>query len=329
MSSAPVRRVLVTGAAGLLGGAVARRLVQAPGVDVVATDVVAVDIPGAVLVARDIRDGLGDVLLTQGIDTIVHHAFVIQQSHRPAAAHEVNVDATARLVDDARAAGVATVVYPSSTTTYGAWPGTGFHTEDEPLRPLPGFAYSAHKAEVETLLGDAARSGGPAAAVLRACIVLAPRAVNFITASLALPVMPVCAGADPPMQFVHLDDYVAAVEAVLVAARPGTWNVAGSGTVSWRALIEIAGSRPLPVPEGVLRRLVDVTWSLHLQDRSDSSGLPLTRYPWLASTERITRELGWSPRFTSLQAVESWAGGLDRPSPRRRRRRAAGEGPPD
>jgi nucleoside-diphosphate-sugar epimerase len=320
--------VLVTGAAGFLGNAVARRLAGARDVEVVATDVVAADIPGTVDVSRDIRDGLGDVLATHRIETIVHHAFVIQQSRRPAVAHAVNVEATARLVEDARSAGVATIVYPSSTTTYGAWPGTGLHTEDEPLRPLPGFLYSAQKAEVEAMLRDARVGGGPDAAVLRACIVLAPGAVNFITASLSLPFMPVCAGVDPPMQFLHIDDYVGAVEAVLGCGRSGTWNVAGGGTVSWRELIGLAGSRPMPLPEGVLRRLVDVTWKLHLQGRSDSSGLPLSQHPWLASTERITRELGWTPQYSSRQAVESWVAGLDGSSARRRRRRPAGERPP-
>ena len=197
---------------------------------------------------------------------------------------------------------------------------------DVPAREVATFVPD----EVEAMLRGAERSGGPKAAVLRACIALAPGAVNFITASLALPVMPVCAGADPPMQFLHVADYVAAVDAVLGSGRSGTWNVAGDGTVSWRALIELAGSRPLPLPEGVLRRLVDVTWRLHLQGRSDSSGLPLSRHPWLASTERIRRELGWSPQFSSLEAVESWADGLRRGTTRRRcRRRPSGERPPD
>lgn len=324
------RRVLVTGAAGLLGNAVGRRLVAAPDVElVVATDLAPVEVPGAIDVRRDIRESFCDVMRAHDIDTIVHHAFVIQQSRQPAHARAVNVDATARLIADARAAGVGGIVYPSSTTTYGAWPGSGFHTEDEPLQPLPGFAYSAHKAEVETLLRDAEADGGPKAAILRACIVLAPGAANFITASLALPVMPVCAGVDPPMQFVHVDDYVAAVELVLRAGRSGTWNVAGGGTVSWRELIDLSGSRPLPLPERVLRWLVDLTWNLRVQGRSDSSGLLLTQHPWLASTERITRELGWRPQYSSRQAAQVWANGLRGASSRRRHRRPTGERPAD
>lgn len=329
MSRPLPRRILVTGAAGLLGRAVASRLVASPDIDVVvATDVAAIELPGALTVQRDIRHGLGDLMAKHRIDAVIHHAFVIQESRRPEHARAVNVDATARLAADARACDVGAVVYPSSTTTYGAWPGGDPHTEEEPVRPLPGFTYSAHKAEVEAMLRRATASGGPDAVILRACIVLAPGAANFITASLALPLMPVVAGADPPMQFLHLDDYIAAVELALRAGRPGTWNVAGRGTLRWRELIDLAGSRAIPLPATVMRRLVDITWKLRLQSRSDSSGLALTQHPWLASTDRITRELGWLPRFSSRRAAESWAAGLRRSSRGRRCSRPTGEGPP-
>ncbi len=304
----PPRRILVTGAAGFLGAAVVRHVASLRDVDlVVGIDRIDPLEPGGEWVRRDVRDGVGDLLERYGIEAVVHHAFLVQPTRDDRAAREVNVDATARLASEAAAAGVGRIVYPSSTTTYGAHPRAGFHTEDGPQRPPPGFAYSEHKVEAEQILRSAARDGGPDVVILRSCVVLGPGADNFITSSLSLPIMPVVAGADPAMQFLHIDDYVTAVEAALSAPHPGTWNVAGSGTVSFRELAHLAGSRVVSVPEPILRRLVDITWRMRLQSRSDASGLVLARYPWLASIERIERDLGWVPRHSSRAAVEAWA----------------------
>lgn len=313
MSDTAARRILVTGAAGFLGAAVAGHLAARDDVDlVVGVDVDGRRIPdenGVVGLHRDVRLGIGDLLEHHGIDAVVHHAFVIGQARDRRWAHEVNVDATERLAADANAAGTARVVYPSSTTIYGAWAGAGAHSEDEEPRPIPGFMYSEHKVVAERKLRAAASHPHPAVMILRGCIVLAPGAHNFITSSLALPVVPVVAGADPPMQLLHISDYVAAVDAALRAGASGTWNVAGRGTVTWRELVGLAGGRIVPVPGVMLRRLVDVSWRLRLQNRSDSTGLALSRYPWLASTEKIHRDLGWEPRYSSREAAEAWARG--------------------
>lgn len=308
------RRVLVTGAAGFLGAAVTRHLASRDDIEtVVAVDVEAPpETPSAEVagVRRDVRLGIGDLLAEHHIDAVVHHAFVIRQSRNRQRAWEVNVAATERLAADVRKASVGRIVYPSSTTTYGAWAGAGPHSEDESPRPLPGFMYSEHKVEAEQVLRNAQANPAPAVMILRACIVLAPGVKNFITSSLSLPVLPVVAGADPPMQFLHVSDYVDAVDAALRASESETWNVAGRGIVTWREITRLAGGRLVPVPERLLRALVDVSWRLRLQDRSDSSGLALTQYPWIASTEKIRDDLGWEPRYSSREVAEEWAASL-------------------
>lgn len=304
-------RVLVTGAAGFLGRATVGYLAADPRVEAV----VALDLldpagggpdPQVTWVRRDVCEPLGELLSEHRIDTIVHSAYLIRPPRREPAARRVNVDATAGLVAAARSAGVRRFVYPSSTTVYGAWPDTGLHTEDEEPRPLPGFAYSEHKVEAERILGSAA--GDMVVVILRGCVIVGQGADNFILSSLRLPALPCPAGANPDLQFLHVDDYTAAVGAALEADESGVFNIAGAGTVALRELPRLLGTRALPLPEPILRGVIDLTWRLRLQSRSPSNGLALITHPWLGSTARIERTLGWRPACTSREAVRAWAG---------------------
>lgn len=299
------RTLLVTGAAGFLGGTVVDMALALPQVD----RVVGVDArpstrldPRFTAVQRDVRASLRDLL--EGVDWVFHGAFLLRPGRNEREARSVNVDATASLLAECERAGVGRVVYPSSTTVYGAHAGSGFHVEEDARRPVPGFRYAEHKVEVEDLLAGS----GMSVAVLRACIVLGPGAANFITESLGMRILPVPADADPPMQFLHRDDFADAVRAALLAERGGVFNIAGRGTVNWREAVRRAGSRPLPVPARLLAGLTEASWRLRLQSRSPGAGLEMIRHPWLASIGRIEREWGWAPRCTSAEALASWVG---------------------
>lgn len=153
-------RILVTGAAGLIGSAVAARLRGAH-------DVIGLDLrPGPeVGLLHDIRTPLR----LDGYDAVVHVAAL----HAPhvgrasdAAFRAVNVDATARLLDAALAGGVARFVCTSSTSVYGhaLEPANGRAAWiDEDVEPLPRDIYDDTKLEAEALV----RASGIPSAILR------------------------------------------------------------------------------------------------------------------------------------------------------------------
>lgn len=307
--------MLITGSAGYLGEATLDHLTAindstfAVCVDTKQTDGPEGDTRRFVSVTRDITQPLDDLLNDYEIDTVVHLAFLLQSQRNPEEAHRINVDATGQLLEACAKAGVKQILYLSSATVYGAHPENDRpFSEEDPVNPVSGFTYSEHKVEAERLLLEYSKSNPDCSvSILRGSVVMGPDAHNFITESLGLKVLPVPAGTDPEMQFLHIDDYCTAVETAVTNSAQGIFNIAGSGTVSWREMVGIAGGMAIPAPASVLKGITDLTWRLGLQQRSSSAGLAFIQYPWLVSTGKIESELGWKAERTSREAVSSWA----------------------
>ena len=172
------RPVLVTGACGLLGSHVVRRLAAA-GAEVVAVDL---DTPSTREVARAlatsgrVRFVAADITSPQAISAVVreadpravvHLAAVIPPGayRRPDVAARVNVHGTATLVAAVAAQrDPARLVLASSTAVYGSRNGAkelGLATEYTPVRPCD--VYGAHKVAAETIV----RASGLPWAILR------------------------------------------------------------------------------------------------------------------------------------------------------------------
>ena len=153
------QRIAITGAAGLLGTAEIARLTAAATVErIVAIDLLPTPVPPGlegkvVSVSRDIREPVDDILSEHRIEAVVHLAYLLRPSRDPLAARRINVDATESLLNGCAAAGVRQIIYPSSTTVYGAHPGfVRPFTENDPTNPVRGFQYSEDKVAAERLL---------------------------------------------------------------------------------------------------------------------------------------------------------------------------------
>lgn len=149
-------RVLVTGAAGRIGAAVAARLRSAHGV--VTTDQQPATGIDWVCDIGD-RDTLSRAL--DGADALIHcaalHAPHVGQ-RADAEFQRVNVDATAALIALARRAGVHRMVYTSTTALYGAASVLPDRAAwiDEHTSPQPLTIYHRSKLAAEALVREAA-----------------------------------------------------------------------------------------------------------------------------------------------------------------------------
>lgn len=151
-------RILVTGAAGLIGSGIAARLAAEH--DVLGLDLFAGTHVSLVADCSDVAEWRH---LVGRIDAIVHTAALHAphvNHHSDADFRRANVDATSRLLDFALSAGASRFVLTSTTSVYGnALEGTDRAVwVDEQLEPQPRDIYDETKLEAERLVASAGGS---------------------------------------------------------------------------------------------------------------------------------------------------------------------------
>ncbi len=141
------RRVLVTGGAGFVGGAVVRRLVGSGASVTVLDDLftgrVEVLPPEARFVEGSVTDGgLVDRLVAEA-DVVFHMAArnIIASTKNPRDDFATNIGGTLNVLMAARAAGTSRVVYTGSTSVYGNPRSIPINEDDAPV-PLSPYAAS-------------------------------------------------------------------------------------------------------------------------------------------------------------------------------------------
>ena len=320
-------RVVVTGATGFVGSAVARAL-QARGADVVAMVEPGADDRNlrdldAHRATVDIRDAEGVRAAVKGARFVFHLAAVYRFWARDRRVfREVNVGGTINVLDAVRAEGVERLVYTSTVGVLGP------HGTDRGMAANEG-SY----ADLGHLFGDYKRTKYVAEhEVLRA-------AGQGLDVSLVLPTFPLGPGdlaptptgklvldflngrmpafVDTAMNVVHVDDVALGHVAALERGTTGRSYILGGENLSMRdVLAELAGCTGLPMPRLRIPRTVAV--SIGLASQLVQAGLlrrepavPLeaartSTRPMLFDDQRARAELGHASR-PARAAVEDSA----------------------
>ncbi len=259
----------------------------------------------------------------EGVDVVVHLAFMITGTTSREAIRAINVDGTLNAFDAAATAGAARFVYASSVAAYG------FHsdnpigmTEDWPTRPAARLFYAQEKAELEQLLREQA-DAHPAVGLylLRPPIVLGPHAIGAKGAlpeplgsltqraldfASRLPVPIPVPTPDLPMQFIHEDDVGQALLRCVVADGPaGAYNIAGDGIVTAADVVRELGFTPITVPAGIAEAVARAAAQIPLPSFAPpaTEWVEAASHPAIMDTTKAKRELGWAPAHTGLDAL--------------------------
>ena len=266
----------------------------------------------------DVRDPAALEEALRGAEVVVHLAFMIAGVASLATIREINVEGTLNAFRAAAAVGARRFVYASSVAAYG------FHhdnpvgmNEDWPARPAAHLFYAREKAEIERLLKEAAaRHPGLGMYLLRPPIVLGPDAVGAKAVGLG-PLVPLArlvvglARRVPlpvitppvPIQFIHEDDVGQAFLLCIVAAgAPGVYNITGDGVLSGAQVLRELGLAPIPAPARLVRRAARGVAALPFAPPFVGWAESIS-HPAIMDATKAKQELGWRPRYTSLEAL--------------------------
>jgi UDP-glucose 4-epimerase len=253
------------------------------------------------------RDAVRSLVERSKPDALVHLAFILNPSHDEHLMYEVDVNGTQNVLDAAAEAGTPQVLVTSSATAYGAFPDNPVPlTEDHPVRGVAGFAYARDKTESDRLCQLWAKNHPDRVmTIVRPCIVFGPNVDNYIVRFWTKQPFAVEAGGnlDQRIQFVHEDDVVEAVTALLLGRHAGAFNVAGAGDMTTRECAELIGSPIRKMPLRAYRALARAMWSAHLSEAPPGQ-IAFGIYPWTVSTEKLERTIAWRPAHTSRETFE-------------------------
>jgi UDP-glucose 4-epimerase len=317
MAGLVTHRVLVTGAAGYLGGALVDALAPRRRDDsglacVVATDVRAVPAErrqaGVEYAVHDVRNtGLADLLRRHDIDTVVHLAAIVTPGPKSSRDLEYSVDVlgTRNVLEACVAADVRRIVVTSSGAAYGyhadnpAW-----LTEDDPVRGNEEFAYSHHKRLVEEMLaGYRHRHPDLEQVVFRVGTILGETTRNQITALFERPRLIAIRGAASPFVFIWDRDVVGAIEHAIFGGPAGIYNVAGDGALGIEEIAGRLGKRCVRIPASLLRAVLAVLHPLGLS-RYGPEQVDFLRYRPVLDNRRLKARFGYVPRLSSAETFE-------------------------
>jgi UDP-glucose 4-epimerase len=295
--------VLVTGVSRFLGARVAADLAARPDVQqVIGLDQFApasdVDLDGVEVIQAEMRS-VGEVIGDLGVRAVVHLAVISspdQARGGRAAMKEQNVIGTMQLLAACQQAPeLMRLVMRSSTAAYGAsFRDPAVFTEDTEPREMPRGGYARDILDIESYVrGFRRRHPDVAATVLRFAPFIGPAAETALLRYLARPAVPTVLGRDPRLQFVHIDDALELLRRSALEDHPGTFNVAGPGTLTLSQAIRRAGRVAFPILEPGLRAAAAAGRGAS-QDVID-----LFVHGRVVDITRLVREFGFTPRSTA------------------------------
>lgn len=304
--------IALTGAASFLGRNLVGLLEEDPRVrSVIAIDVKPPATSGAKtrlyevdLTAPSSEERVAEVLAAEGVDTLVHLAFLSSPTHATAWAHELESVGTMHLLHAARQVSLRKIILWSQTILYGAHPtNPNFLTERHTLRADADEPFFADKIAAEReVLAFGSKSKGSVCTILRTAPIVGPTVQNYVTRYFAQRAVMTLLGFDPLWQFVHEVDAIAAFKLAIDRDCPGVYNIVGDGVLPVSTIVRMAGRVGMPVFHPVAEALVGAAWAAQLA-HVPPSFLSYLRYLCVADGEKAARVIGFRPAYTTREAL--------------------------
>lgn len=223
-------------------------------------------------------------------------ADIVPSIQEPLKYHNANVNGTITVLEAARKAGVKKVIYAASSSCYGI-PDNYPTPETSPIRPMYPYALTKYLGEHYVMHWD--QTYDLPCISLRLFNVYGPRSRTsgtygavfgvFLAQKLAGKPFTVVGDGTQTRDFTYVTDVVDAfIKAAESDKRGEMYNVGSGGTYSVNRLVELLGGKVMHIPK--------------------RPGEPDCTF---ADTNKIRRELGWSPKVSFESGVKQMISNID------------------
>jgi UDP-glucose 4-epimerase len=256
---------------------------------------------------------MAGLLESEGVDTVVHAAFLSSPTHASSWAHELEDIGTMHVLNACAEAKVKKLVLASTTLVYGAHPlNPNFLTEDHELKGHRRSRFINDKVGAEKQVRRFRNENpGTRVTVLRVAATLGPTIHNYVTGFFSRPIAPVLMGYDPLLQFIHEQDAVDAFKLALDKDVDGEFNIVGEGVLPYTTVLAMMGKFPIHLPHFMAFSLSNALWVTQIFD-SPPNFLDFLRYLCVADGRKAAEKMGFHPRFDIKATVLDFLGVEDR-----------------
>jgi nucleoside-diphosphate-sugar epimerase len=307
-------RIFLTGGTGYIGGALAHRLAAA-GHEVRAlvratSNVEKLREIGAATFVGDVTDRYSMREAMSGADWVIHAAADLDFGAPEERMRKINVEGSENVASLAFKLGVPRVLAVSSIAAFGGSPPDGsLATEEAPVQqPFPSL-YSVTKHAGERAVREWGQRGLKVNTVYPSLVYGPPgkkSGSNFLLRQILKRRIPAVVGGDRQVSWIHIDDLVDGMIALMEKASPGRDYLMTGDVTTIRALVDrvsrLGGVKPprLSLPVGVARVGLALAAPV-FRMRGHRPPVPpeqlesLARH-WAFDDRRARTELDWRPR---------------------------------
>lgn len=307
-------RIFLTGGTGYIGGALARRLAGA-GHEIralvrAASNVEKLKEIGAATFVGDVTDRYSMREAMSGADWVIHAAADLDFGAPEERMRQINIDGSENAASLAFKLGVPRFLSVSSIAFFGGSPPDGSPaTEEAPVQqPFPSL-YSVTKHSGQLAIRGWAQRGLRVNTVYPSLVYGPPgkkSGSNFFLRQILKRRIPAVVGGDRKVTWVHLDDLVDGMIALIEKAPPGRDYLMTGDTTTVRGLVDLVsrlGRVPPPrlsLPVGLARFGITLASPIfrmrgHRPPIAPEQLESLARH-WAFDDTRARTELGWRPR---------------------------------
>jgi len=313
-------KILITGAAGCLGSRIVNTLcrstienIQEGALKIFATDIKESpfsDIDNLTYQRFDLRSKEFSHWLAQiKPDKIVHLASILQISKQMTreTAYEIDVIATKKLLEKSIELGVNKFIVTTSGAAYGYYPeNKNIISEDRATKGNNDYFYSAHKAEVETLMAQYRKEHPQLKQVVfRPGAILGPNfhgpVVNLFQQKMIVGLM----GYPGPFNFIWSEDIVDYIIEALTTDVTGEYNIAGDGTLSMHDIARRLDKPYFPLPPWLIQAALAIAKPLGLSQYGPEQ-VKFIKYRPVLANDKIKKVFSHQPRYSSKQALDAF-----------------------